>query len=1063
MPDMWFTPARGSTTRGVVVMRRIVESSLRLTALVLVAVGIIFVAGAVSLRDAPVDTLPEYLPPHVLVQTEALGLSAAEIEEFITVTLEDDFNGLAFLDHLRSKSVPGLSSIQLTLKPGTDLYKARQLLTERVPVVRVNVGTPPVMIQPMSSQSRLMMVGLSSSTVPLVDISTLARWRIKPRLLAVPGVANVTIWGQRDQQLQVLVNPKRMAEKGVTLDQVISTTGDALWTSPLTFVEASSPGADGLIDTPNQRLTVQHVLPIRSAQDLAAIPIDDTKNPQPTLGDVATVVEDHPALRGDAVLKDGPGFILVVEKSPGADTLVVTREVERAVASLKPGLTGITVDATLFRSATFIETAMRNIGLAVLAGFLLVVAWMGIASRSWRTAVVGAIAVALSFTVAALVLYALGTGFNAMTLAGLVIALGVIVDDAVVAVTSVKRRLQERGDPDDAESATTVIADAFVDARRPLGYALAILFVMAGPLLLLEGTAGAFARPMVVAYMLAMVASAATALVVSPVLARLLTAAPAAQPGRLERRTERVVERVVSALARRPVWTYGVAAVFVVAAAVALTQASSSFSVPEMRDRNLLVQWEAAPGTSLAEMDRMVVAAGAAMRSIPGVRGVGSHVGQALAGDRVVDVDSGDTWITLDPSADYDKTTAAIRLTLAGYAGLRHTLQTYAGRSLDDAQMNNGKAVTVRLYGNDQQVLETEAARARDWLSKVPGIVNAQVVVSKAKEPVVQIRTDAAAAARYGLKPGDVRRQTAVLVGGVPVASYYHDQQIFDVSVWSEPSIRANVADIENLPLDSPQAGRIPLKAVARVSVEPALTEIDRDMASRYVDITADAGGDGAGSVVSRVREGLLGFALPLGYRADVFSALQDQRSIDDRILLYVLVAALGAFLLLQTAFESWSRAILVFVTLPLAVCGGAVAALADGGLLTLGALVGLMAVFGVAVRNEIALVRRCEELERSHVDTPRIDLVVRAAREAAFPVLLTASCAALAVLPLVAAGNVEGMEILRPLGLAVIGGLVTSTAFTLLVLPALYVTVGLRAPSAAWDPGTEGTGDETP
>src|SRR4051794_14020995 len=281
-------------------MRWIISSCLRLAAAVVAAAVVVLVVGTGALRHAAVDTLPEFLPPQVQVQTEALGLSTNEVEQLITVPLEDEFNGIAFLDHLRSQSVPGLSSIELTFKPGTDIYQARQLVTERVaqgPAV-VNVGTPPVMIQPLSAESRAMMIGLSSTSVSPIDLSTLARWRIRPALLAVPGVANVTIWGQRDQQLQVLVDPAKLHAKGVSLAQVINTTGDTTWTSPLTFVEASTPGADGFIDTPNQRLSVQHVLPVTSPQDLARMPIEETAaGSRLTLGDVATVVEDHPALR----------------------------------------------------------------------------------------------------------------------------------------------------------------------------------------------------------------------------------------------------------------------------------------------------------------------------------------------------------------------------------------------------------------------------------------------------------------------------------------------------------------------------------------------------------------------------------------------------------------------------------------------------------------------------------------------------------------------------------------------------------------------------------------------
>ena len=300
--------------------------------------------GVVQLRNASVDMLPEFGLPQVQVQTAgARACPSAEVEQLITIPLEDEFNGLPFLNTLRSQSVPGLSAIELTFNAGTDIYRARQLVTERVaqgPSI-VNVGTPPVMIQPLSSTARVMMIGLSSKSVSPINMSTLARWRIRPRLLAVPGVANVTIWGQRDQQLQVLVDPAKLVQNGVTLDQIINTTGDAMWTSPLSFVEASSPGADGFIDTPNQRISLQHILPISKPKDLAEVPIEDVlKGPQLTLGQVTTVVEDHPAMRGDAVLPGGPGFLLVVEKFPDANTLAVTKGVQDAMAALEPGLTG---------------------------------------------------------------------------------------------------------------------------------------------------------------------------------------------------------------------------------------------------------------------------------------------------------------------------------------------------------------------------------------------------------------------------------------------------------------------------------------------------------------------------------------------------------------------------------------------------------------------------------------------------------------------------------------------------------------------------------------------------
>ncbi|OLE20016.1 MAG: hypothetical protein AUG49_26360 [Catenulispora sp. 13_1_20CM_3_70_7] len=365
-------------------MRWIVTSSIRIAAVLAAAAAVLLAVAVAGLRHAPVDVLPEFTPPRVQVQTEALGLSAAEVEQLITVPLEDEFNGLAFLDRIQSSSLPGLSLIDLSFKPGTDVYRARQLLTERVsqgPGL-VAVGTPPVMIQPLSVQARATAVALSSTTMSATDLSTVARWRIRPRLLAVPGVANVVLWGQRDLQLQVLVDPARMHDRGVTLNQVINTTGDAMWTSPLTFIEAAAPGADGFIDAPNQRLSIQHLLPIHTPADLASVPIEDTTGQPVLLRDVARVIADHPPLRGDAVLRDGPGFLLVVEKLPGADPVKVANGIKAAMAELAPGLSGVTADTGVFQPATVVHSALVHLGWTSLAALVLLAMGFGGAPRS---------------------------------------------------------------------------------------------------------------------------------------------------------------------------------------------------------------------------------------------------------------------------------------------------------------------------------------------------------------------------------------------------------------------------------------------------------------------------------------------------------------------------------------------------------------------------------------------------------------------------------------------------------------------------------------------------------
>ena len=1013
--------------------RWIVGSSLRLAAAVLAAAALIIVLGILQLRNASVDSLPEFGLPQVQVQTQAVGLSAAEVEQLITIPLEDEFNGLPFLNTLRSQSIPGLSAIALTFNAGTDIYRARQLVTERVaqgPSI-VNVGTPPVMIQPLSSTARVMMVALSSKTVPLINMSTLARWRIRPRLLAVPGVANVTIWGQRDQQLQVLVDPNRLQQAGVTLDQVINTTGDAMWTSPLSFVQASSPGADGFIDTPNQRISVQHVLPISTPQDLAQVPVEDVTGAPKTLGSVTTVVEDHPALIGDAALPTGPGFLMVVEKFPNANTLQVTKGIEDAMAALQPGLTGITVDTSVYRPATFITSALHNVGWAALIAILLVTLWLGVAWASWRVALIGFIATVLAYVSTAYALFLLGTTFNSLVLCGLVAAVGVIVDDVVTGIAAMKRRLAVP----QGETKSELIRDAIIDLRRPLWFAFVILAVATIPLVLLQGFNGALAGPATWTYLLALTISTVIAVVVTPVLGLLLL--PAAT--HVDRSTlvsawvTRRIDHDGTRLRRRSGWAIPAVVILALMALAIAPQLGRGSLLPTFQDRNLVITWTAMDATSLPEMQRVTNAASDTMRAVPGVQDVSTNIGQAQFGDQIVDVNSAETWVTIKPDADYGKTVAAVNQIATNVAGIGHDVSTYPALAVRDAHVDTGSPLTVRLYGTDQNTLTTEAAQIRQMISRDKGIVSTGLKLP-ATEPSIQVDVDVAKAASYGLKPGDIRRDSAVLVSGIPVGSYYEGQQIFDVAVWAAPSQRDNLTAIQNLPIDTPDGKQVALKDVASVTVAPALTVINHDQVSRYLDITADVSGRIA-PVVDRVSDQLESVPLPLGYHAEVFSDLADRQAANQRTLWYSLAVLVAVYLLLQAVLHSWRRALLLFVALPLAVAGGTLTGLIAGRTATAGTLLGFLPVFGIALRHGILLIRRTQALENE--DVP--DAVTAAVQERAFPLIVTAGAVVLAMLPFVIRGAVPGLEFVRPLGLVVIGGLITTVFVTLFLIPAAY------------------------
>ena len=507
-------------------MRWIVGSSLKFRMLVVFAATAMMVFGAAELRrDTRVDVFPEFAPPRVEVQTPTLGLSAAEVEEFVTVPLEHQLNGVPNVDVIRSSSVPQLSSITLIFERGTDLLGARQLVQERLAAITPSLPTwavPPFMMQPLSSTSRTMKIGVSSGELSLIELSSIVRHTVRQRLLRVPGVANVGVWGQRQEQRQVLVDPERMQAHGVSVNQVLEVTSNALDTPLLKHSPGALVSAGGFIETPNQRLAVRHVSAVLEPEELADVSFEGEDGKPLRLSDVADVVTGHPPLIGDAVVNDGPGLLLVVEKFPGANTLEVTRGVEEALDALRPGLKGVEIDSTIFRPATFIETAIDNLTLALLIGCALVVLILVAFLFEWRTAFISLVSIPLSLMAAALVLHLRGATMNVMILAGLVIAVGVVVDDAIIGIENTWRRLRQHRQEGSHESIPVIILEASLEVRSPIVYATLINVVAILPVFFLEGLSGAFFEPLALSYALAVLASMVVALTVTPALSLIL-------------------------------------------------------------------------------------------------------------------------------------------------------------------------------------------------------------------------------------------------------------------------------------------------------------------------------------------------------------------------------------------------------------------------------------------------------------------------------------------------------------------------------------------------------------
>jgi Cu/Ag efflux pump CusA len=1030
-------------------LRSIVEWSLRTKSLVLGVAVLVFVFGLLKLRDATIDALPEFSTPYVEIQTEALGLSAEEAEGMLTVGLEADLlNGVPWLQSIKSQTIDGLSSIRLTFEPGTDLMAARQMVQERLTQAKAlpNVSLPPVMLPPLSSTSRVMAIGLVSDELSTVQLSVLAKWTIGPRLMGVPGVANVSIWGLRDRELQVQVNPQLLNIQGVALDEVVHSAGEALWESPLSYLEASTPGTGGWIDTPNQRLGVRHVLPIVTANDLAKVTFEDKAGHKRKLGDVADVVEGHQPLIGDAIINGHPGLLLVVDKFPWGNTLDVTRGVDAALDALKPGLPGIEIDTHVFRPAAFIQAAISNLSWALLAGGVLMIALLFAFLYEWRVAVISLVAISLSLVATLLVLYLLGTTLNVMVLAGLVIALSSIVDDAVTDTGKIARYLRERREAGDTRATASLILEASLEARTPIIYATLIGLLAITPFFVIGGLAGLFFEPLVVSYSVALLTSLVVAMTVTVVLSLLLLDQPA------KRRQSRLSawfgdrqEVTLRGGAQRSGVVYVGLGLVTVAAIVAAWPLFGRSVLPEFKERDVLIDWSTRPGTSLEEMNRITARASEELRAVPGVIKVSSSVGRAVTSQTIPGPYEGQLWISVDSNADYGRTMAKVRDITKGYVGAVENAQTYLQSNVSHKLVEPPDQITVRVFGSEESIIREKAVEIANGLKGRPG-VSAAVVAPRVEAPAIEIETDLAKAEQHGLKPGDVRRAVSTLLGRIQVGNLFQDQKVFSVVVWGRPDVRQSLTDVGQLLIDTPDGGSVPLSQVASVRIKPAELVINRDAVSRYVDVGVTVSDRDSSSARIEIDNAIQQVKMPEEYHAEVVSEGGGWVGGKWRLIGSIVAVAALIFLFLQAALSSWRLAILVFVTLPAALVGGILVAALGGGVMSFAALMGLVAVFTFSVRNDIALIRHAQSLAASEPTESKERLMLRGARDLAMPIAASALVTAAALLPVAVAGNVAGLEILHSLAAVIMGGLISATLFTLFVLPAICASINYAA-----------------
>jgi Cu/Ag efflux pump CusA len=729
--------------------------------------------------------------------------------------------------------------------------------------------------------------------------------------------------------------------------------------------------------------------------------------------------------------------MLVVEKFPSANTLEVTRGVEKALAELSRGLPGVQIDASVFRLASYVEDSIANLAWAIAIGAVLVVLVIGALFRDWRSTLVCVVSIPLALFVAVLVLHLIGATINTMILAGLVLALAVVIDDAVVGVDAALRRLRERPG---AGSVMAALHEAVLESRRVALYAMLIVLLAVVPIFSMGGVSGAFFEPLALSYALAVIASMAVALTVTPALGLLVFGRGAGAPGEspLARRVADRYEPALRRIAGAPRNVF-VGAGVAVAIGIAIWPLLGQSLLPPLKERELLVNWTTPPGTSHTETYRITSRVAAELRSLPGVRNVGAHVGRAVTGDQVVGINSSQIWVSIDPKADYDRTIAAIRDTIDGYPGIDRNVQTYLRDKVGEALTGASKSLVVRLYGPTREVLRTKAEEVRRALADMPGIVDLRAE-GQVEEPQVQVRVNLDSAGRANVKPGDVRRSSATVFSGLVVGYLFKEQKIYEVVVWGAPEARRSLTNLRDLWVEKSDRTYARLGDVADVSMVATPTVIRHERIAPYVDVVANVTGRNPAAVADEIEDRLEKIQFPLEYHPELLGEDTERQLAEARILGAAIAALIGIFLLLQACFQSWRLALVAFLALPASLAGGVIGVLAGGGVVSLGSIVGFLAVLGIAARHGLFLISRYQHLA---AEASGVELVVRGARERLTPILTSSVATIAALLPIAVLGRVPGLEIVQPTALVIIGGLVASTLVTLFVMPALCLALG--------------------
>ena len=1024
----------------------VVTWSIRNRFLVVAAAGLLLVSGAITALQMPVDVFPDLTAPTVTILTEAHGMAPEEVETLVTFPIETSVNGSTGVRRVRSSTAQGISIVWVEFDWETDIFQARQIVNEKLQLVSQSLPTdvsPPTLAPISSIMGEIQLIAVTGDeSVSLMDVRSFADWFVRPRLLAIPGVSQVIPLGGEVRQYQVLVDPTLLSAYDVTLDEVLRAARGS-----------NTNASGGVFMDRGQEYLIRGTGRVQELDDIAQTAVAVREGIPVLIGDVAQTRIGPAVQLGRGSVNAAPAVILSVHKQPDTNTLELTDRIDGTLSEIEETLpSGLQINRGVFRQASFIESAINNVLEALRDGAILVVLILFLFLWSGRTTFISALAIPLSLAAAILALRLFGITINTMTLGGMAIAIGALVDDAVIDVENVLRRLRENraSPPSNRKPSHKVILSASMEIRASIVTATFIVGIVFVPLFFLTGIEGRMLRPLGFAYIVSIMASLIVALTVTPALATLLLPN---SPEVAHQRESWVVRNLKAAYARtlelvldRPVPVLLGTAGLVMAALMMVPFMGREF-LPEFREGTLVVSAITLPGTSLDESDALGRRIEGILLSHPDVEETARRTGRAELDEHAQGANSAEIDVRLNRTGyDYDTVLEELREAVAAVPGTEITIGQPIRHRIDHMLSGTRASIAINIFGSDLQVLRRIARQVESVVTAVPGTVDV-AMEPQADVPQVRVLMDRPAMARYGMTPAHLADAIDVIFAGETVSQVLEEQRSVDLVVRFAEPYRGSIEKTGNARINTPSGAQVPLSSLATIRRDMGPNLISRENVQRKIVVQSNVAGRDVGSVVEDIRELIREqVTLPENYYLEYGGQFESAEVASRTIGGLSLLAVALIFLLLFMEFQSVRQALLVMVNLPLALVGGVFAVMLTGGVLNLATMVGFITLFGIAVRNGILLVTHYNHLiDEGH---PVRQAVWTGSLERLNPISMTALTAGLALLPLALAGSEAGNEIQSPLAVVVLGGLLTALALNMLVVPALYLKWGWQSPS---------------